>query len=186
MIKINLLLAKRKGKKVREGVKFAVPTLLPLWAFLILLFVAGFVWYRLDSKVSGLKAEKIKKEQALTALKEKVREVESFEKDRRSFEDKIKIIEELKRNQTGPVHLLDELSRNLPDKVWFTSIKESSGKVDLDGKAITNQDIVKFVNNLKESEHFKGVQLIESVKGAEGNVTVYNFKLQFNFSYEVS
>lgn len=186
MIKINLLLAKRKGKKVREGVKFAVPTLLPLWAFLILLFVAGFIWYRLDSKVSGLKAEKTKKEQVLVSLKEKVKEVENFEKDRKSFEDKIKVIEELKRNQRGPVHLLDELSRNLPDNVWFTSIKESSGKVDLDGKARTNPDIVKLVNNLKESKHFKGVQLIESVKGSEGTVPVYNFKLRCDFSYESS
>lgn len=186
MIKINLLPAKRKGKRGKEGIRVVALSLLPLWALIILLFGGGFVWYRLDSRISDLRAEKNTKEQVLTSLKEKIKEVKNFEMDRKSYENKIKVIEELKRNQTGPVHLLDELSRSLPDKVWFVSIKESSGKIDLEGRAITNPDLVRFVNNLKESTHFKEVQLIESVRGSEGNIPIYNFKLQFNFRYESS
>jgi type IV pilus assembly protein PilN len=73
---------------------------------------------------------------------------------------------------------LDELSRSLPDRVWLTSLVEQSGKVDLEGKAVTNAEIVDFINNLKASRYIREILLIESRQVTEDGVPVYNFKLK--------
>jgi type IV pilus assembly protein PilN len=95
------------------------------------------------------------------------------------LEEKNRIIGQLKKNQSGPVHLLDELSRNLPDRVWLLAMSEQGGKIDLEGRAITNSDIVDFVNNLKRSPFFKDIQIIESRQSSdnEKKISLYNFKL---------
>jgi type IV pilus assembly protein PilN len=117
-------------------------------------------------------------EKDLAALKVKVKEVEDYEKNKKNFEEKIGIIEQLRKNQSGPVHLLEEISRSLPDRVWLTSLTEQGGKIDLEGKAVTNAEIVDFINNLKTSRYISEIQLIESRQTAEGGIPVYNFKLK--------
>jgi type IV pilus assembly protein PilN len=73
---------------------------------------------------------------------------------------------------------LDDLSQSLPDRVWLTSLLEQSGKVELEGKAVTNAEIVEFINNLKASRHIREILLIESRQVTENGVPVYNFKLK--------
>ncbi|MFZ5876283.1 MAG: PilN domain-containing protein [Nitrospirota bacterium] len=138
----------------------------------------GYVWWSMSAKMSALEQQKTQRTQELAALKEKVKEVEGFEANKKSYEEKIAIIEQLRKNQVGPVRLLDELSRNLPDRVWLTSLVEQSGKVDLEGKAVTNAEIVDFINNLKASRSIREILLIESRQVTEDGVPVYNFKLK--------
>lgn len=177
MIKVNLLGVERpkRARKVSKGAGRAAG----LAALALLLVGAmGFVWWSMSSRVSNLAREKVALNQELTALKAKVKEVENYEKNKKTFEEKIAIIEQLRKNQTGPVRLLDEISRSLPDRVWLTSLSEQGGKVDLEGRAVTNSEIVDFINNLKESRHIGEIQLIESRQVSESGVPVYNFKLK--------
>ena len=177
MIKVNLLGVERpkRARKVSKGSGRAAG----LVALALLLVGAmGFVWWSMSSRVSNLEREKVALNQELTALKAKVKEVENYEKNKKTFEEKIAIIEQLRKNQTGPVRLLDEISRNLPDRVWLTSLTEQGGKVDLEGRAVTNSEIVDFINNLKGSRHIAEIQLIESRQVSESGVPVYNFKLK--------
>jgi len=178
MIKINLLgveRTKRPSKKRKEmplqGAGLVVG--------LVLLGVAlGYVWWYLSNTIGTLTQQTVTLNQDLAALKIKVKEVEDYEKNKKSFEEQIGIIEQLKRNQSGPVHLLEEISRSLPDRVWLTSLTEQGGKIDLDGKASTNAEIVDFINNLKTSRYVSDIQLIESRQVAEGGIPVYSFKLK--------
>jgi len=59
----------------------------------------------------------------LKEIKEKVKEVENYERDKKTYEEKIAIIQNLKKSQRGPVHVIDEISRMLPDRVWLVSLK---------------------------------------------------------------
>ena len=177
MIKVNLLGVERPKRARRTG---KGPGGLVGVAALALLLIGGmgFVWWSMVARVNALEREKIALNEELTVLKAKVKEVENYEKNKKDFEEKIGIIEQLRKNQTGPVRLLDELSRGLPDRVWLTSLTEQAGKVDLEGRAVTNAEIVEYINNLKASNHIKEIQLIESRQVSEGGIPVYNFKLK--------
>jgi type IV pilus assembly protein PilN len=151
---------------------------------LILLSEAG-IWYGFHTSILDLKARKTAAERELVVLKKKVQEVENFEKDKKVYEERIGIIQTLKKNQRGPVRILDRISQELPNKVWLTSLVQNGDGITLEGMAIANEDLVQYVNNLKQSRLFTDVQLIESRQAAEGTVAVYKFQLTFKINMDL-
>ncbi len=179
MIKINLL-TPEKTKKTKKKVQLESQL---VWVVLasIVLVVAWYIgWSLLDASVEQLKAQKKGLTQELATLKVQVKEVENFEADKVKAKEKIQIIQQLKKNQAIPVYLLDEISKRLPERVWLVSLSEQSGTIDLTGKATTNNEIVDFINNLKEASAFQDVQIVESRQNKEANITVYSFRLKWS------
>lgn len=178
MIKINLLpVAKARKAKKQMEVQYELILAGVLMGFVLVVCV--YFWYLLDSRISRLKVEKIKANAELTVLRQKVKEVENYENNKKALEEKNRIIEQLKKNQGVPVRLLDEISRSMdPLKIWLGSITAQGSQVDIDGKAITNSDIVEFINKMKNTNFFTDIQLIESRQAVELNVPIYNFKLR--------
>ena len=184
MIKINLLPTKKSKKTftIKIGIKSDITILIIL--ILITLSLEGFAWYWLENTLSVLSAEKQSLDVRLKEVKEKVKEVENFEKDKKIYEDKIGIIQNLKKNQKGPVHVLDAISQMLPERVWIVSLKETGKDITIVGSGMTNDDIVKYINNLKSSRLFRNVQLIESRQVVDSGIPVYNFSLTFNLNFD--
>lgn len=175
MIRINLLPAKRKKKASEFPVHF-IPGIVVTVIALVLMVVYFFY---LNNQISAKKAEKASKEQRLAEIKEKIKEVEDYEKDNELFREKNKVIEDLKAKQAAPLRLLDELSNMLPKGVWLTELAESGGTIKINGVAFTNPDLVNYVQNLKGSQYMTDVQLVESRQTKFEQSTVYNFSLSF-------
>ena len=57
--------------------------------------------------------------------------------------------------------------------------ERKEGNIIITGAGMTNDDIVKYVNNLKSSKLFRNVQLTESRQVTESGIPVYNFNLTF-------
>lgn len=180
MIRINLLLTK-KAKRTAVSLRLGLPSYIffIIIAIVVVILIEGYTWYWLTSTKSYLAREQVTLQTRLTELMEKVKEVENYENDKKIFEKKIAIIQNLKKSQRGPVLVLDELSRMLTDRVWLTSLKEKEGNIIITGAGMTNDDIVKYVNNLKSSKLFRNVQLTESRQVTESGIPVYNFNLTF-------
>ena len=184
MIKINLLPTKKSKRifTIRIGLRPSV-TLLIATVLLVVIF-ESLAWYWLNNTVAFLSQEKQVLDVRLRKVEEKVKEVENYEKDKKTYEEKIVIIQNLKKNQKGPVYILDEISQMLPDRVWIVSLKETGGAVNVNGAGMTNDDIVKYVNNLKTSRLIGNVQLLESRQVVESNIPIYNFSLTFNVNLD--
>ena len=175
MIKINLLPVKRK-KKVQP---LPVVFIYGAGVFIIIFIILGVLFLNLNSKISRMKDDKAKKEVALNELREKIKEVESYERDNEAYRKKNDIIEQLKKNQNAPLRLLDEVSAQLPKGVWLTSLTSKADAVDIVGYAFTNSDLVGYVQNLKSSQYLTDVELLESKQVKVGEVSLYEFKLIF-------
>jgi len=178
MIKINLL-PYQKAAKVRRQQTMEAQFLLAGIVFVVVVSALGFFWWELNQKVAELTSNRDSMTKQLDVLKKKVQEVQDAEKKKKMVDSKIAIIAQLKKNQQGPVHVLDELSRHLPDRVWLVSLIQKGETFDLDGRATTNFEIVDYVNNLKTSSYISDIQLLESRQTAEKSLTIYNFKLTF-------
>jgi len=179
MIKINLLPSKKKPpRKVTELQQQMILGGLILG----LVFLGMWFWYdSLNTKIANLTRDKAAAEAKIRDQDNLLKEVKIVEDQRKQVTDKIAIIEQLKKNQTLLVHLLDDLSKALPKGVNLTSLTESSGKISLEGTAFTNNDIVRFVDNLKACPSCTDVYLMESAQGVEGGIEIYKYKLQFSF-----
>ena len=175
MIRINLLPTKRKKKAIEFPIHF-IPGIFVTVIAAVLMIV---YYFYLNNQISTMKADKAAKEQRLIEIKEKIKEVENYEKDNEAFRQKNNVIEELKAKQAAPLILLDEVSNMLPKGVWLTSLAESGGTIKISGVAFTNPDLVNYVQNLKGSKYMTDVQLIESRQAKIEQSSVYNFSLSF-------
>ena len=179
MIKINLLPVKRAARKVKAPADDSLMQVgIGVGVILIFLGACGYRWQILTDEVAMQTQVKTTKAKELEELKKKVIEVEDFEKKKLQLEDKNRIIEQLRKNQSGPVKLLDHLSRSLdPLKIWLLSV-DGDTQVTVSGKALTNDDIVEFIRNLQRTNYFSLVSLDESVQGTDDGVTVYSFRIK--------
>ncbi|HAR46896.1 MAG: hypothetical protein A2X56_13840 [Nitrospirae bacterium GWC2_57_13] len=179
MIKINLLPTKRKvSKKITELQQQMV-----LGGLLLILtgIIIGFFWMNLNARIAQLERDKAAAQARIAEQNNLLKEVNNIEAERKQVQDKINIIEQLKKNQKGPVRLLDEVSKALPEGVSITSLAENSGNVDLSGDAFTNEIIVRFVDNLKASQLLEEVFLLETRQAVIAGAEIYQYRLQFRF-----
>ena len=178
MIKINLLPVARATKTAAFS-EIHLQVGIALAAILVLVAVCGYRWQMLSDEVTQQTVLREAKKKELEDLKKKVAEVQSYEANRKLLENKNRVIEQLRKNQGGPVHLLDHVSESLdPLKLWLTSLEDAGSQITIDGRAATTDDVVEFVKNLQRSNYFSSVLLEESRQAAEEGLGIYQFRLR--------
>jgi len=101
-----------------------------------------------------------------------------LEKEVRRLEEKIKTIDRLIAGQTGPVRLMDQISRQLPSEVWLTGLKEAGGRVTLQGYAFTDFAIAEYMTRLRrDAGLFTEVELSFSERAEVQKLPVKRFEL---------
>lgn len=174
MIKINLLAERKpqKGKAATPGIKLegaggGANPLLPLILVLGLAVAGG--WWWLESRETKKWTVKVDQaQQELVRLEEVRKKGDLYKKQKELLERKIQLITELKKKQSVPVHILDQISKNLPDFLWLDSMDAVSNQVSISGKATTYNAVSNFYDNLSSSGFFTGVDLGKTSEAPEG------------------
>jgi type IV pilus assembly protein PilN len=176
MIRVNLTGAERAAQKRTKTSTPGTPGAVQAYLFLALfgggaaLLCAALWWYEsakirdLDSRIAV--AEKRQKE--LQAIKV---QVDALEAKRATFQKKVDLIERLKAEQTGPVHMLDEISKALPDFVWLTAMDQTGPTVKFTGESTGLTSIADFIAAMERSGWFPNVDLSSSVE--TNNIVTY-------------
>ena len=173
MIHINLLPVRAAQKKEKLRGQIAVTIL-----SLVLTFVAcSAVYASLLFKVNDLEEEITNKEARIKVLKKALGEVTEFKKKREELAGKLEILEQLKEGKSGPVHLLDELSLVLPEKLWLTSFKESGGAVTISGVGLNEDVVAMFLKKLEQSPYYKNVELQVIEQSSQAGVKTNKFSV---------
>ena len=173
MIKVNLLLVKKR-KKSKPLPMFLIGAIAATLALVVVWIV---VRHSYVSDLEGKQKIVRENEEKIKELQKKIKAVEDFEKLNAVYKQRRDIIEQLGKNKTLPVKVIDRVSSLLADGVWLTYFELHGNSLSLNGTAFTNDAVVNFVNNLKESPQFTDVYLRESVQGKTSGVEIYNFKL---------
>jgi type IV pilus assembly protein PilN len=175
MIRINLLQVDRERSRAKSA-SFQPGQKLTLACSLILVATGlGLVWWgwALDRQSSQLDADIVRAEQEVGRLKTLIQQVESFEERKRKLEQRVALIEELRQGQGAPVHLLDQLSRAVPEMLWLNDLaQDDNGDLTIAGRCVTLTALSDFVGNLERSGYFvKPVEIVDSqVETGSGSV----------------
>ena len=167
MIKINLLTVERKATK-KKVVAFESAQKITVGCTLILLVAGlGIAWryWSLQRQSAQLDLDISAAQQETTRLHSIISQVQQFEQRKTQLQQRVALIEQLRRDQTGPVHMLDQISRSLPPMLWLTGLKQgaSPAEVIVDGRCTTMTGLSDFVANLEGSGFFKrGIEIIQS------------------------
>jgi type IV pilus assembly protein PilN len=173
MIKINLLPFKKK-RKAKPLPTFLIVTIGVSLAAAAVMFYLNFSF---QGRISEKKATVARNEKTLAELAMKLKAVDDYEKLNADYKKRKGIIEELGKNKSLPVKLLDEISRLLSDGVWLTTMEIKGSDISMACTAFNNTDVVNFVNSLKGSKLLTDVYLQESVQAKVSGFSVYNFKI---------
>ncbi len=152
MIRINLV--KERQAPAAPKFQFDEAKKLALAGSLIVLLSAAYVgWHFWTLGESQAQVER-DIEQARSEeqrLNQVISEVRNFEARRAQLEQRVSLIEELRRGQTAPVHILDQLSRSLPDMVWLTKVAQTSYDLTIEGNCLSLTSLSDFVGALAHS-----------------------------------
>ena len=171
MIRINLLSvdrdrAKRKAK-FHLGQKVTVACSLILVAAAL---VVGWWFWSLQRASAELDQQIADAERETQRLQSVIQQVAQFEVRRAQLQQRVTLIEELRKGQTGPVHLLDHISRALPESMWLTDLRQAANEITVEGRCTSLNALSDFISALEASNLFeRPVEIIDSrVEAATG------------------
>jgi len=117
-------------------------------------------------------------------LKSIIEEVKGYEDKKKNLEDKINLINQLKTNQKGPVRLMDEVSKALPDLVWLSNVDVAGSQITMRGKTLAIPAVATYVENLKRSPFFAEPVFRTmglDAAGPGGGAGVYSWEMNLTF-----
>ncbi len=184
MIKINLLVEARAEKVARAPLiafgAASINNFIVLGLVIAGLAYVGIRYWRLTSKLSAIQAEIVTNQREVERLKPIIAEVESYKKKNAELKHKIEVIEQLKQNQYGPVRIMDEVSKALPDLLWLTRMGLTGNVVSMQGQALNENAVANFISNLAASPFFAEPSLKIMSQDDKG---VFSFDLSCNFTH---
>ncbi|MEK6725293.1 MAG: PilN domain-containing protein [Deltaproteobacteria bacterium] len=173
MIKINLLpvRAAKKKETLRQQISVAVMSLV------LVLIVIGYFHFRIVKNIAEVTAKIASTEGELQKTKTQIGEVSKFKEAKKVLENKLGVIESLKKGKAGPVKMLDELSSVTPEKLWLVSFKEQGRNINIEGTAISNEVIAQFMTDMEKSSNFKDIELVVTEQIEQGGMKLKKFSL---------
>jgi len=87
----------------------------------------------------------------ITLLDKKIVEIKDIEAKKKQLQTKIKLIEQLQESRHEAVHLLDEISKIIPEGVFLTKLTQSGHELTFEGKSESNAQISAFMRAIEAS-----------------------------------
>jgi type IV pilus assembly protein PilN len=185
MIRINLLGVERQKARKSFSVDLSAQTSL-VCSLVLVVAVAGIGWWfwSLREQSTQLDQDIASAQQEVTRLQSILSEVKQFEGRQTQLQQRVALIQQLRRGQSVPVQLLDHVSRSIPDALWLTSFEGSGATVTIEGRSTTLIALSDFVGNLGTSSLIKKPieivnSLVEPASGpAAGSPDVIRFAVK--------
>jgi type IV pilus assembly protein PilN len=146
----------------------------------VLAAVGYWLWYKRElADRRQVVEQKTAEAQKLEAI---IREVEEYQRRKDSLQQRINLINDLKKNQKGPVRIMDQISRDLPDLVWLDRMDIAGGQVSIAGRGLNPNAIALFIENIKNDAYFEE-PTVGAVTRVSASPLVYAFDMSFAFTY---
>jgi type IV pilus assembly protein PilN len=174
MIRVNLLpyKATRKDAEFKGQLRIAALTLLAT------VVVCALAYWQLHNWVETARADVAAKKLEIARLTKVIGEVNQYKKRMEELQAKLQVLDKLEQSRTGPVLLLDELYKAMPDKVWLEAFKQVGSKATLSGVAVNEETIALFMSNLEASSQFASVTLKVMQQVVKDGVKFHRFDLE--------
>jgi Tfp pilus assembly protein PilN len=180
MIRINLLPIGRRPveEKIRKEIT--------VFFLLIFFSVSVMVYFHIDHTrtIKQITAEKKTVDKEIRRYQDRQRQLKELQEKHKILEQKLGVIEQLRKNRDLQVRVLDQLAIIVPtDQLWIKTLTQKGNTLTLTGVARGNEVIAQFMEALAKSPYIdaNGVVLKQSRQ-----VKIQGYKLKnFNLSAKV-
>ena len=147
MILINLLPHREAARKRRREAFFATLGVSALMGGVI----AGgiFLWYA--AQISNQQSKNVVLQTEIKRLEGQIKDIATLQEEIAALRARQQAVEDLQADRNLPVHLLNEMVRQLPDGVFVTSLKQENQVVSIQGVAQSNERVSELLRNLSNN-----------------------------------
>lgn len=181
MILINLLphreAARKRRKEAFQATMFA--------SFLVGLAIAGAIYWWFQMMITAQQERNTFLQREITVLEGQIKEIATIEEEIAALRARQKAVEDLQSDRNLPVHLLNELVRQIPEGVFVTSIKQTDQVIAMQGSAQSNERVSEMLRNLTDNTPWLSKpELVEIVASnmalsSKDQRRVFSFNLRF-------
>ena len=147
MILINLLphreAARKRRKEMFQATMFA--------SFLVGLLIAGGIYSWFQAMIEQQQQRNNFLAGEIKVLEGQIKEIATIEDEITALRARQKAVEDLQSDRNLPVHLLNELVKQLPDGVYITSLKQTDQVVAMQGMAQSIERVSEMLRNLADN-----------------------------------
>ena len=176
MIRVNLL----PHRQIRREAKQREFGLMALFSAV----AAGAIVFMAYSIINGRVESQLERNQrldvAIVKLDKQIADIKDLKDQISAMLERKQVVENLQTNRSQAVVVFDELSRQLPDGMYFKSFKQQGKVITIEGVADTNARVATLVRNFNTSNLMELPILVE-IKAVTTNAQRQNvFTLKVN------
>ena len=174
MIRINLIAERRSVKAVSKGFQTG-QKITVIGSLLVVLTLSGVGWryWALGQQQAQVARDLAAAQREEHRLAEILKQVAAFEVRKQQLEQRVALIDELRKGQNAPVHMVDQISRALPDFIgnleasrYFVRPVEIVDSVVVSGDGKTTPDLIQFT--IRGTFQMAGIDPLPPPTGRKG------------------
>jgi len=162
VILINLLPHREAARKRRQETFYVTLAASALFGAL----VAGLIYAWYEAQISNQQSRNQFLQVEIKRLEAQIKDVATLEAEIASLKARQQAVEDLQADRNLPVHLLNEITRQLPEGVFLSSLRHQNRSVTITGTAQSNERVSELLRNFSyNSPWLARPELVEIVAG---------------------
>jgi type IV pilus assembly protein PilN len=157
MIRVNLLPHRQIRREAKQR-EFGLMAMFSAIAACAILFMAYSI---INNKVESQIERNQRLDTAIAKLDKEIADIKNLREQISVMLERKQVVENLQTNRSQAVIIFDELSRQLPEGMYFKSIKQEGSVITIEGVADTNARVATLVRNFNQSKWVESPILIE-------------------------
>lgn len=117
-------------------------------------------------------------EREIAVIETKHKEIQTLREEHAKLTVRIKVIQQLQKNRTVLIHVLDDLAKLAPDGLYFDRLEKREETVTLAGGARSNNEVSSLMRALEDSDWFHDPRLTVINVVGDGNERLSRFTLR--------
>jgi type IV pilus assembly protein PilN len=163
VILINLLPHREAARKRRRDAFYVT---LALSAIAGVVIAGGiYVWYA--AQISDQQGKNLVLTTEIKRLEGQIKDIATLQEEISALRARQQAVEDLQADRNMPVHLLNEMVKQMPDGVFITSLKQENQLVTIHGVAQSNERVSELLRNFgNNSPWLNKPELVEITAGS--------------------
>ncbi len=182
MIRINLA---PTGARPRAKFRLQLPApnlgLLFIVVYVLAAAGLGLYWWRLSSEQTRLTSEIARAQNELAALRTVIGQSAQVKTQLAELRQRVQTIQDLTKNQSRPILLLDAFADVVPADLWITGLEDKGAVLKVTGTAFSTTAVSDFMSNLRRSGRFKEVDINVARQDLAKNPRLVTFEVTCRF-----
>ncbi len=176
MIRINLL-PHRELKREAQKKQFNALLGVSMIAGVLFLFLANSL---IQGQVDNQLYRNQRLDQEIAKLDKEIEDIKDLKQQIRLMLERKHVVEDLQTNRHQAVVIMDEISRQLPDGMYFKHVQQKGKTITLEGVSDTNARVATMVRNLDRSYWLTNPKLVEIKAITNEHSRQHAFKLDID------